>query len=212
MEYLTIEEETTATLIEKKSEFIAHLFPVKTSEEAIRCIEDVKKNHRKARHNVYAYIVRNQNTSRYSDDGEPQGTAGMPVLDVLLKNGLTDICCVVTRYFGGILLGGGGLVRAYSGSVTLAVQKSKILIMRQCVPINLIMDYSLYGKVSYILPQYGVLQTNSDFGNNVSLSLFVQIDTVDKLINDLTDITNGKIEISIGEKQFANFSEIVKKI
>lgn len=212
MEYRTIAEASKATLIEKKSEFIAHLFPVKTGEEAIACIEAVKKEHRKARHNVYAYIVRDQNTSRYSDDGEPQGTAGMPVLDVLMKNQLTDICCVVTRYFGGILLGGGGLVRAYSGSTSLAVQESKIMVMRECVPVELTMDYSMYGKVSYVLPQYEVLQTASDFGNNVSLSLLVQTELADKLRIDLTDLTNGQIEIQSGDRQFADFSEIVKKV
>lgn len=210
MEYRTIAQASAATLIEKKSEFIAQLFPVRTSEEAIACIESVKKNHRKARHNVYAYIVREQNTSRYSDDGEPQGTAGMPVLDVLMKNQLTDICCVVTRYFGGILLGGGGLVRAYSGSTSLAVQESKIMVMRECRPMRLTMDYSLYGKVSYVLPQYGVLQTDSDFGNNVVLSLLVQSETAEKLKKDLTDLTNGQINIETGETQYADFSEIVK--
>lgn len=212
MEYRTIAEASKATLIEKKSEFIAHLFPVKTSEEAIACIESVKKEHRKARHNVYAYIVRDQNTSRYSDDGEPQGTAGMPVLDVLLKSHLTDICCVVTRYFGGILLGGGGLVRAYSGSTSLAVQKSKIMVMRECIPVEISMDYSLYGKVSYVLPRYEVLQTTSDFGNDISLSLLVQTELADKLTTDLTDITNGQIKIKKGDIQFADFSEIVKNL
>lgn len=212
MEYRTIAQASAATLIEKKSEFIAQLFPVKTSEEAIACIESVKKNHRKARHNVYAYIVREQNTSRYSDDGEPQGTAGMPVLDVLMKNQLTDICCVVTRYFGGILLGGGGLVRAYSGSTSLAVQESKIMVMRECRPMRLTMDYSLYGKVSYLLPKYCVLQTDSDFGNNVVLSLLVQSETTEKLKTDITDLTNGQIKIETGETQYADFSEIVKKV
>lgn len=110
------------------------------------------------------------------------------------------------------MLGGGGLIRAYSGSTSLAVQDSKIMIMRECIPMEITMDYSLYGKVSYVLPQYGVLQTSSDFGNNVSLSLLVQIDTAEKLSSDLTDITNGQIKIITGEKQFADFSEIVKKI
>ncbi len=212
MEYRTIEKPISATLIEKKSEFIASLFPVKTGDEAIACIEAVKKEHRKARHNVYAYIVRDQNTSRYSDDGEPQGTAGMPVLDVLIKNSLTDICCVVTRYFGGILLGGGGLVRAYSGSTSLAVQSAKIMVMRECLPIKLTMDYSIYGKVSYILPNYDVLQQDSDFGNNITLSLLVQTELCDKLCADVTDLSNGQIAILKGDRQFADFSSVVKKV
>lgn len=212
MEYRTIAEAVTATLIEKKSEFIAHLFPVQTSEEAIACIESVKKNHRKARHNVYAYIVRDQNTSRYSDDGEPQGTAGMPVLDALMKNHLTDVCCVVTRYFGGILLGGGGLVRAYSGSTSMAVQAAKIMVMRECYPVTLSMDYSMYGKVSYVLPQYHVLQQNSDFGNDVTLSLLVQDTVTEKLRADLTELTNGQIQITVGHRQYADFSSVEKNL
>ncbi len=210
MEYRTIASAVTATLIEKKSEFIAQLFPVQTGEEAIRYIEEVKKNHRKARHNVYAYIVRDQNTSRYSDDGEPQGTAGMPVLDALMKNHLTDVCCVVTRYFGGILLGGGGLVRAYSGSTAMAVNAAQIMVMRECRPMTLRMDYSLYGKVSYVLPQYHVLQTDSDFGNDVVLSLLVQEEVTRKLHDDLVNLTNGLIQVEIGEKQYADFSSVEK--
>ncbi len=212
MEYRTIEKPAEGVLIEKKSEFIAQLFPVKTGDEAIACIEAVKKEHRKARHNVYAYIVRDQNTSRYSDDGEPQGTAGMPVLDVLLKNQLTDICCVVTRYFGGILLGGGGLVRAYSGSTSAAVQNAKIMVMRQCYPIKLTMDYSMYGKVSYVLPNYSVLQQDSDFGNNITLSLLVQSEICHKLCADLTELSNGQIIIEKGCAQFADFSSVLKKV
>ena len=111
MEYRTIAAPVSASFVEKKSEFIAQLFPVRTQEDAVEAIENVRKQHRRARHNVYAYLLREGNASRYSDDGEPQGTAGMPILDVLQKNGLTDICCVVTRYFGGVLLGANGLVR-----------------------------------------------------------------------------------------------------
>ena len=101
MEYRTIAAPVSASFVEKKSEFIAQLFPARTQEEAVEAIEEVRKQHRRARHNVYAYLLRDGNASRYSDDGEPQGTAGMPILDVLQKNGLTDVCCVVTRYFGG---------------------------------------------------------------------------------------------------------------
>ena len=120
MNYLTVSEPAEASFIEKCSEFIGYISPVSTSEEAVDFINGIKARHRKAKHNVYAYILRQDNISRYSDDGEPQGTAGMPVLEVLRKRGLTDICVVVTRYFGGILLGGGGLVRAYSHAASLA--------------------------------------------------------------------------------------------
>ena len=125
MEYRTIAAPVSASFVEKKSEFIAQLFPVRTQEDAVEAIENVRKQHRRARHNVYAYLLREGNASRYSDDGEPQGTAGMPILDVLQKNGLTDICCVVTRYFGGVLLGANGLVRAYSHSTALAIENAQ---------------------------------------------------------------------------------------
>ena len=105
MGYITIYDKAEASFIEKKSEFIGYISPVKTNDEAVDFINSIKARHRKATHNVYAYILRDGNITRYSDDGEPQGTAGVPVLDVLQKEGLTDICVVVTRYFGGIMLG-----------------------------------------------------------------------------------------------------------
>ena len=112
MGYTTIYEEAQASFTEKKSEFIGHIAPVSTADEAVAFINRIKAENRKARHNVYAYVLREGNVSRYSDDGEPQGTGGVPVLDVINKSGLTDVCVVVTRYFGGILLGASGLTRA----------------------------------------------------------------------------------------------------
>ncbi|MDE6746466.1 MAG: YigZ family protein, partial [Oscillospiraceae bacterium] len=128
-DYSTVRGSADASFTEKKSEFIGHIRHVETEEEAVDFINEIRASHRKAKHNVYAYILREGNTSRYSDDSEPQGTAGVPVLEVLRKEGLTDVCCVVTRYFGGILLGGGGLVRAYSHSAKIAVDASERLIM-----------------------------------------------------------------------------------
>ena len=146
MGYRTIAQAVTASFIEKKSEFIATLVPVQTADAAIACIEEVRKANRKARHNVYAYILRENHMTRYSDDGEPQGTAGVPVLNVLQKQNLTDVCCVVTRYFGGILLGGGGLVRAYSHSAALAVEAAQIQTKISCHPVTLKMAY--FGALS----------------------------------------------------------------
>ena len=119
MNYFTISQPAEASFVEKKSEFIGYIAPVKTGDEAVEFVNKIKAMHRKAKHNVYAYIVRQDNISRYSDDGEPQGTAGVPVLDVLQKRGLTDVCVVVTRYFGGILLGGGGLVSSTNDYILL---------------------------------------------------------------------------------------------
>jgi putative IMPACT (imprinted ancient) family translation regulator len=127
---------------------------------------------------------------------------------VLQKHHLTDVCCVVTRYFGGILLGGGGLVRAYSGSTALAVEHAHIMVMRPCRAVTLTMDYALYGKVSYVLPQYGVLQQHADFGDVVSLTLLVEEAGLDALHGDLVELTGDQILWSQGEVQYADFSSV----
>ncbi|MDE5916587.1 MAG: YigZ family protein [Oscillospiraceae bacterium] len=208
MNYKTIDSPVSCSFIEKRSEFIGHLCPVKTNEQAVDFINKIKSEHRKAKHNVYAYILRNNNIIRYSDDGEPQGTAGVPVLDVLQKQGLTDVCCVVTRYFGGILLGGGGLVRAYSHSASLTVSQSRIMNMFSCFSVKLTMDYDLYGKVCYVLPEFEIKQTGSDFGNKVILNLNVKDKLYDSFLKKLTDITNGKIVIEKLEELYDDFSEM----
>ena len=174
MGYITIKDFAEASFTEKHSEFIGYVKPVKTNDEAVEFINEIRARHRKATHNVYAYILRDGNISRYSDDGEPQGTAGIPVLEVLKKRGLTDICCVVTRYFGGILLGGGGLVRAYSHSASLAVNCAQIMDMQECYRVFINSDYSLYGKINYVLPEFVIKLVNSDFGDSVTLEMLVK--------------------------------------
>ena len=149
--------------------------------------------------------MRDNNITRYSDDGEPQGTAGIPVLDVLQKHQLTDICCVVTRYFGGILLGGGGLVRAYSHCASLAVNEADILNMYFCNTAIITMDYDLYGKISYILPEFETKLISSDFGNNVKITVNVKSELYDSFCKKLTDITSGKILIEKTNELFDNF-------
>ncbi len=207
MKYITIKSPVSASFIEKRSEFIGHLCPVETNDEAVAFINKIKEQHRKAKHNVYAYILQNDNITRYSDDGEPQGTAGVPVLDVLQKNGLTDVCCVVTRYFGGILLGGGGLVRAYSHSAALAIESAEILNMYSCTTLKLTIPYDLYGKVTYILPDYEVKQLSSDYANEITLTLNVKSELEQKLCDKLVDITFGKIIIEKVAEIFDNFEK-----
>lgn len=211
MNYFTIYEPAEASFIEKKSEFIGYITPVKTNEEAVEFIGKIKSMHRKARHNVYAYILRHDNISRYSDDGEPQGTAGTPVLEVLQKRGLTDVCVVVTRYFGGILLGGGGLVRAYSHAASIACDAARIMDMRQCHRLKINADYGLYGKISYILPNFDVITVNSDFGSSVTLEILVQNELLSSLTKELTEITNGAAEITDDGEFFEDFSSVIKK-
>lgn len=206
MNYTTIKGFATDSFIEKKSEFIGYISPVKTNQEAVDFINEIKSQNRKAKHNVYAYILRDNNITRYSDDGEPQGTAGMPVLDVLQKENLTDVCVVVTRYFGGILLGGGGLVRAYSHACKLAVDASVKMEMHECFEVTLKFDYSLYGKIEYSLPEFEIKMLSDEFADNITLKILVKADMLDKLEEKLTDITSGKILILKSKMKYGDFA------
>lgn len=210
MNYFTISSNAKASFIEKRSEFIGYISPVRTNDEAVAFINSIKAEHRKAKHNVYAYILREDNISRYSDDGEPQGTAGVPVLDVLKKRGLTDVCVVVTRYFGGILLGGGGLVRAYSHAASLACDAAHIMNMCMCHRMKITADYGMYGKISYLLPNYDTITVNSDFGSDVTLEILVLSEKLDALRKDLVEVTNGSVSIEDCEELFEDFSSVMK--
>ena len=210
MNYFTISANAKASFIEKRSEFIGYIAPVRTNDEAVAFINSIKAEHRKAKHNVYAYILRKDNISRYSDDGEPQGTAGVPVLDVLKKRELTDVCVVVTRYFGGILLGGGGLVRAYSHAASLACDAAHIMNMCLCHRLKITADYGMYGKISYLLPNYDTITVNSDFGSDVTLEILVISEKLDALKKELVEVTNGSVNIEDCEELFEDFSSVQK--
>ena len=210
MNYFTISANAKASFIEKRSEFIGYISPVRTNDEAVAFINSIKAEHRKAKHNVYAYILREDNISRYSDDGEPQGTAGVPVLDVLKKRGLTDVCVVVTRYFGGILLGGGGLVRAYSHAASIACDAAHIMNMCMCHRLKITADYGMYGKISYLLPNYDTITVNSDFGSEVTLEILILSEKLDALKKDLVEVTNGSVSIEDCEELFEDFSSVMK--
>ncbi len=205
-DYKTIDGQAQAEFFERKSQFIGYISHVKTNDEAVAFIDKIRAMHRKATHNVYAYTLRGDSITRYSDDGEPQGTAGVPVLDVLQKEGLTDVCCVVTRFFGGILLGGGGLVRAYSHSCKLAVDASKIKLMCSCFEITAVMDYGIYGKISYTLPEFEVKLVSSDFSSDVTVRFLIKSEFCDSLTEKLTDISNGQIVLSKSDETYADFA------
>ena len=191
--YKTVAKKAESEYKEKKSVFLGYCQPVQTEEEAIRFIEKIKSEHRDARHNVYAYCLREGNSKRYSDDGEPQGTAGVPILDIILKNGLTDIVIVVTRYFGGILLGTGGLVRAYSTSAKLAIEQAEIVTMEECTVFTLQCDYNQYGKISSVIPQMGGIIDNSVFGAEISIEFHLPKEKTEMLCQKIADITSGSI-------------------
>lgn len=206
MNYSTIYAKAEASFTEKKSDFIGYIAPVKTPDEAVSFINEIREKHRKATHNVYAYILRDNNISRYSDDGEPQGTAGVPVLDVLQKEGLTDVCCVVTRYFGGILLGGGGLVRAYSHSAKIAVDAAQRMIMCSCFKVDFSVDYNLYGKITYILPEFEVKILDTVFETDVKIYLFIKSEKYDDFEKKLIDLCSGNINLSKSDELFEDFA------
>ena len=206
MEYKTIAERCESRFTEKKSEFIGYLCPVRSEEEAAAFIEEIRALHRKATHNCYAYILRENNTARHSDDGEPGGTAGMPIYEVLRKEGLTDICCVVTRYFGGIQLGAGGLVRAYTRSAKDAVDSARVKRMADALRLTLTVDYSLYGRLAQIFAEFDARIEREDFADSVSISLCVRAERADSLTDRLTDACVGNITVKREETLSFDFA------
>ena len=145
-----MEFESSDEFIEQRSKFIGYVKPVQNEQQALDFINEKRQKHWDATHNVYAYVLRDGNIQRYSDDGEPHGTAGVPTLDVIVKSGVTDVVVVVTRYFGGILLGAGGLVRAYTKGAKIALEAGNIITMESCHIAVLQCDYNQYGKISEI--------------------------------------------------------------
>ena len=168
--YTTAAREGSGEYEEKKSVFYGFIKPIEEETEALAYIEEIRRRLPNMRHTCYAYVNRGGNVVRFSDDHEPQGTAGIPVLDVLQKEGLTDCCVVVTRYFGGILLGGGGLVRAYSHAAKLAVDAAGVIKMSMCVRAECECDYGYYGRLASLIPECGGTIEASDFTENVKVT------------------------------------------
>ncbi|MBC8569388.1 IMPACT family protein [Zongyangia hominis] len=191
-DYITLKKRDQDEFVERRSRFIGTATPVQTEEEALAFISELRSKYWDASHNVYAYILRD-GTVRYCDDGEPQGTAGVPVLDVLQKEGLTDLCVVVTRYFGGILLGGGGLVRAYSHGAKIAIDAAGRKPMSVCKIYDLEMDYSMYGKVSYLLPQFHAVTLSSDFGVAVKMRVEMKAVHAERFVRELEEATSATV-------------------
>ena len=200
--YKTIKNESCEEFIEKRSKFIGAALPVQSEEEAIAFITQKREKYWNATHNVYAYIVRDQNIMRYSDDGEPQGTAGVPVLDVLKKSGIVNAAVVVTRYFGGILLGAGGLVRAYSHSAKMAVDAAKIITMRKCRILKLNLEYFEYGKINALISSYTSKIIKEDFLDNVNIEFCILEEEIGKFFADLSEITSGKVSPEVLGEDF----------
>lgn len=203
--YRTIRARASDEFVESRSRFIGTICPVTTEEEALAFVAELKKQYWDAKHNVYAYILRDARISRSTDDGEPQGTAGAPVLEVLQKQGLTDCVVVVTRYFGGILLGTGGLVRAYSRSASLAVQAGGILERRLCSVGELICDYGEYGRVQPLIAEFGGAVDDTVFEERVMLRFHLPGEREAAFGKQLTEISAGRLSFAKLDEQFFDF-------
>lgn len=183
-----------AEYVEKRSRFLGKVRHVETEEEARAFIERTKKQYHDARHNCWCYIIRDGGIVRYSDDGEPQGTAGQPMLNVFQKEGLTDVVCVVTRYFGGILLGAGGLCRAYTKAAKDSLDAAGISVVRRWVEILVPCSYSLFARVGQEVEALKGVVTETEYGAEVMLTVLVPEGTEDELAKRLLDLSAGEIE------------------
>lgn len=200
--YVTVHHHASFEYEDRKSVFIGEAMPVSTEEDALRFIESVKKRFPDARHHVYAYVLRDNSIMRFTDDNEPQGTAGMPVLDAIRKNGLTDVAIVVTRYFGGTLLGTGGLVRAYSAAAVGAVEAAEIITYDIYVTLTIEVSYSDYQKFAPIFTKVGYRSEDVRYTDKVILTGSVRKMNVEELIDSLVQSTSGRAKIEIIDEKF----------
>ncbi|WP_346898058.1 YigZ family protein [Clostridium sp. UBA7503] len=203
MSYFTVKGSATSEFQEKKSTFIGYIKRVNTEEEAKSFVNEIKSMHKEATHNVYAYIVgENKGIQRYSDDGEPQGTAGIPVLEVIKKNDLTDVVVVVTRYFGGILLGGGGLIRAYSKGASSAIEEAGIVEKVKGLKLRFTLEYDLLGKIQYLCGTNNWHIEDTIYTDKVELSLFTEVKNKETIIAAFVEATSGKVTICEEDEEY----------
>jgi len=203
-EYVTLHSAAQDEFTEKRSRFIGYAQPVQTEEEALEFISKIKKQHWDAKHNVYAYSLRAGQIRRYSDDGEPQGTAGVPVLEVLQKGGITDAVIVVTRYFGGILLGGGGLVRAYGHAASIAVKAAGTEERILCDELQVRCDYAQYGRVQPLILEHGGVISDTVYEDLVTIGFYLKKPLRAALEKELADVTAGSVSCRcVGESYHA---------
>ena len=200
--YITIRHRSSFEYEDRKSIFIGEAMPVETEQEALAFIESVKKHYPDARHHVYAYVLRENSIMRFTDDREPQGTAGMPVLDIIRKNGLTDTVVVVTRYFGGTLLGTGGLVRAYSAAAIGAIEAAEIITYDIYVTLNIETTYSDYQKFSPIFSEVGYRSEDIRYTDKVILTGSVRKVNLESLKDKIVQTTSGRAKIEIIDEKF----------
>jgi len=202
--YKTIFEYGEAEDIINKSKFIGYAMPVETEEEATAFVEKIKKKHKDATHNVPVYLIGEKfEVQRYSDDGEPSGTAGVPVLSMLKNEGITNIAVVVTRYFGGIKLGTGGLVRAYTHAAKIAVEAARVVEKKVYKEIHVDLDYTLHGKFqNFLMNNEAYLIKDTLYTDSVNTIVYIEPDDIQSFQDKIVDLTNGKVEINEYEDIF----------
>ncbi len=206
--YKIIEYGGEGEIVEKKSRFIAHVQATCTEEAAAAFIEAEKKRYWDARHHCYAYIIGEQGeTVRYSDDGEPSGTAGRPILEVLTGSGIRNLTLVVTRYFGGTLLGTGGLVRAYTQAAQAGLAASRVAVMQYGHTLTVETDYNGIGKIQYLLGQRGIPIEDSVYTEQVTVRFHVPCEEKDKLIKDITEATAGAAKVGVSDPFYHKSAE-----
>lgn len=194
MSYVTIRNFGEDRFIEKKSEFIGYAKRCESEEEAKAFVQEIKDMHKQATHNCWAYTIgEKMNIQRYSDDGEPQGTAGIPILEVLKKSNVTDCAILVTRYYGGILLGAGGLTRAYTKGASIALKSGGVVEKVKGLNLIIKLDYDLLGKVQYTCIQNNWYIENTEYTDKVVVNILVESDKALEIENEMTKISNGKI-------------------
>lgn len=201
--FITIKENSYDEFVEKKSTFITHLVRVTSEEEAREFIQKMKKKHYDATHVCSCYVVGDNNEiTRANDDGEPSGTAGAPMLDVLVKNEIKNVCATVIRYFGGTKLGTGGLVRAYGGGVINALKNATLVERKDALEIRLELDYSLNGKIEYEIEKTNFIVNNLEYTDKIIYTIYVMEEDYESFQNWIANLTNGQFKIlSTHEKQ-----------
>ena len=194
---VTLAREAHAEMEERKSVFIGHARPVTSEEEARAFIDEIRHQYADATHNVYAYLLNGGAVARYSDDGEPHGTSGVPTLNVLKMSGAMDLVVVVTRYFGGILLGAGGLVRAYSAAAKLAIDEAGLAVFEPWNIVGFTCSYSDYQKITAGLPKTGAMEEDADFGEDVTVTAAVKVEDTGALMTWISETTGGRSAVEI---------------
>ncbi|MEG1839760.1 MAG: YigZ family protein [Raoultibacter sp.] len=203
--YTTIRDRATAEIVEKKSRFIASVAHVETEAEALAFLEEIRATHRMARHNVYAYLLREGGRIRYSDDGEPQKTAGMPTLDAVRHAQLVDVIVVVTRYFGGVLLGTGGLVRAYTQATQAGLAAAEIVTISRCVDVVVRLPYALYDQALRMAHTCNAQVVDTVFTDGVEVHLLMLDGEQNILITQLRELCRGQENVAVGAPHDAVF-------